>query len=1119
MNFDFLKDNKDFSRLYEFCNQAETFVISNPDISAVAGRKALESVVKSFYLAKYGSYPENATLFELLDDGCFASYLDDSLLSAVHLVRQIGNNGAHGEPVTRNEATKSLEALYYSVCEILNLLGVIHGYDKFDPSKCQKSEEKPSETVKEIDEKPSLNQADDFGKYRGNISDSVKLRAAINFTEAETRKVYIDSALKEAGWEVWPLEHAVKAGKASIEIEVHGMPTDSGVGYADYVLFDTDGKPLAVVEAKKASVDEVVGSKQAKLYANCLERAYGMRPVIYYTNGYRIMMVDGCGYPARRVFGFYTIDELHSLITRRSLSDITDMRVDSSISDRPFIQNAATAVCETFNKRHRKALLVMATGTGKTRCAISIVDILQRNRWVKRVLFLADRTALVTQAKRAFEKYLPNSSRCVLSENPEEKRDYDAKVVLSTYNTIANILDRGDRTLGVGHFDLIIIDECHRSVYNKYRAIFDYFDSLLIGLTATPREQVDASTYELFNLPKGEPTFYYDIDTAVQAGYLVYFRAIEKTTKLLKNGLKYDDLSEEEKEKYETLFGDPEQDEAPKELDGKLFYEHIINDQTIDLMLQTVMNEGLRVKSGEELGKTIIFAVNHFHAQKIVDRFKALYPEKGDDYCQLIDNYVKYAQTAIDDFSIKDKEPVIAVSVAMLDTGIDVPEVVNLVFFKRVYSKIKFWQMIGRGTRVCKDLDVVSPDWDFFVKNENEGKLENHRDKQGFYIFDFCDNFDFFRMNPDGRETKSALNLSQKIFNIKVELLYSLQSSEHQSNPMHKDYYEKTKKEMAKRVASLNRNLINVRHQLSYVDKYSDEKNWVCLSPLEVNEIKKQITYLIDPDGDDESSNIFDIWMFNIELAELEGDKDYSKAVQKVTTICQTLLDEKLSIPQVAEKKGILEKVTENAFWESIDIDQLERLREEVRDLIKYLDRDVRALIETNFEDEVIAKAGGPVIIGKFKNYKQRVIDYLTDNVNLPVIQKIQNLEQLNERDIADLETILWSTLGTKDEYQEAAGPMSVGVFVRSIVGLSREKVNSILSDYLHKYNFNSRQEEFLNEIVTFVLENGDISPDDLVDSEPFAHQDYTDIFSGNTKPVYAFVNLLHNSVNVSPRA
>lgn len=1121
MNFDFLKGNPDFKKLYHFCSEAENFVVSQPDISAASSRKALESVVKSFYKIKYGAYPENSTLFSLLEDGCFSSYLDDSLLSAVHLVRQIGNNAAHGEEISKLQSIKALEALYYSVCEILKLIGVVSDYKPFDPALCQPYQNNAEESVVGIDNKSADEEANaDLSKYKKNIEASAKLHASIDFTEEQTRKIYIDSALKEAGWEVWAYKNVNKPGKACIEIELSGMPNQSEVGYADYVLYDDDGTPLAVIEAKRTSKEEIVGSQQAKLYADLLEKTYHVRPVIYYTNGYKIMMVDGCGYPARRVYGYYTKAELHSLIIRRGLHSISNCRVNQAISDRPFIQNAVTSVAEAFNKKQRKALLVMATGTGKTRCAISVVDVLQRNGWAKRVLFLADRTALVTQAKRAFEKFLPHSSRCVLSEEDEANRDYDATIVFSTYNTMSNILDKGDRKMGIGHFDLIVIDECHRSVYNKYKAIFDYFDSLLSGLTATPREQVDASTYELFSLPKGEPTFFYDLDTAIAAGYLVPYLPIEKTTNLLKNGINYDELSDEEKERFENVIGDPESTDAPKKIDGKEFYERIINSDTIDSMLQTVMNQGLRVKSGEELGKTIIFAVNHTHAQKIVERFNILYPEKGDGYCKLIDNYVNYAQTLIDDFSIKDKEPVIAVSVAMLDTGVDVPEVLNLVFFKRVYSKIKFWQMIGRGTRVCKELDVMSPSKQYFLTHSNdENFVSNHRDKQGFYIFDFCGNFEFFRMNPDGREPSNALNLSQRIFNIKVDLIYALQSSEHQCNPMHKAYYDKTKEKLISIIGKFNTNLINVRNKLRYVDKYRREEAWQYLTVLDVREIKSQITPLVDPNGDDESSKIFDLWLFNIELAQIEGDKDYSRAVQRVTTICSALL-EKLSIPQIKQKQDVLEEARTDEFWDSIDIDKLEKLRGDVRDLIKFLERDVRGIIETNFSDFVIDKELGTTPKMQFKNYKDRVIDYLSENVGLPVIEKIRNLEQLNQQDIDDLESILWNKLGKKEEFDSISSGKSVAVFVRKIVGLSSEKINQVLNEYLQEYNFNSQQEEFLNEIVTFVKENGDIDASDLIFSDPFKNQEsYTDIFNDKVEPLYQFIGLIHNSVNISARA
>lgn len=1114
MNFDFLKDIDDFKKLYSYCHQAELAVYTAPSLSVVASRNALESLVKSFYIIKYGNYPENESLYDLITDGCFSSYLDDALLSSVHFVRKIGNDGAHGEEVPKKSAINVLRALQDVIKGLFSFLKVDIGKPIFDKKIYDEPNNNNPIPPYSVVPGSEPEKPEEIEKYKNGINASVKAKSSLDFTEAETRKTYIDIALNDAGWKVCETEGAIKAGMACVEIKLQGMPNAEGVGYADYVLFDDDGKPIAVIEAKKTSKDEIVGSQQAKLYADCIEKIYGVRPVIFYTNGYIIKMVDCAGYPPRRVYGFYTKDELHSLIVRRTLGNITNTRIDSSISDRYFIQNACTAVCESFNQKRRKALVVMATGTGKTRCAISIVDVLQKCNWVKHVLFLADRTALINQAKNAFSKHLPDSSICVLSNEKEESRDYNARIMLSTYQTMINLIDCEEKKFGVAKFDLIIVDECHRSVYNKYGAIFNYFDSLLLGLTATPREQVDSSTYELFNLPKGEPTFSYDYETAVKEGFLVDFHAFERTTKLLKSGLRYDELTKEEQEQYENLFAD-EDGNLPKQIDGEEFRKRIMNIDTIDNVLQTLMNEGMRANGGEKLGKTIIFAANHFHAEKIVDRFNTLYPELGGKgFCKLIDNYVNYAQTLIDDFSKKDVEPTIAVSVDMLDTGIDVPEVVNLVFFKRVFSKIKFWQMIGRGTRTCKELNVYSPSKEYFEKNDDSSPVISHQDKQGFYIFDFCDVFEFFRKNPDGREAKTALNLSQKIFELKLDMIFELQKAEHQGNAEHKAFYEKYKEECFNKVKKLNRSLINVKTSLKFVDKYSDIKAWDYIALLELKEMKKQLTPLIDANSDEEESKYFDLWIFNMELEEITGDKDYSKAIQKVTTICDALT-EKFSIPEVASKKDFIKEVMENDFWENVNLTKMEKVRNELRELIKFLGREVWTIIESNFQDSTIVKEGGSSPRPQFKNYKQRVIDYLCENSWKGAIYKVKNLIQLNNEDIKELEHILCDELGTKEDYDGICNKMSFGVFVRSIVGIDKEKIMSLMSEYQSQYNFNSRQQEFIHQIVDFVLENGDIVPDDLINTEPFKHQEYSDIFE-NTEPLYGFINLLHSSVYAS---
>ena len=1105
-NFDFLKELTDFQSLYVLCAKAEAKVIEEPSDSVFNARKALENLIKSFYIAKYGTLPFNADLFSLLTDPQFTTYFDESVISCAHFVRRVGNAGVHEEKVQPKAARGCLKALHEVVKNILLSMGACHEVAAFDNTVFQAHATPQSATVSA---QPATQEPDAkaLEKYKANIEHAIQLKTSIDFTEDETRKLYIDEALKEAGWQISSLPGAHTAGMAGIEIKLEGMPNKEGYGFADYVLFDDDGMPLAVIEAKKTSRDENVGSQQAKLYADCIEKKWRRRPIIFYTNGYATKIVDCAGYPARKVYGFYTKEELQSLLARRYQSAIKDMRVDKNISDRPFIQQAATAVCERFNQKARKALLVMATGTGKTRCAISIVDILQRAGWAKKVLFLADRTALVNQAANAFKKFLPASPLCVLSDENNNQRNFNARITLSTYPTMLNIINQEDKKYGIANFDLIILDECHRSIYNKYQAIFRYFDSLILGLTATPREQIEKSTYEVFDLPSGEPTFAYDYKTAVKEGFLVDFHAFERTTNILKNGLKYKDLSPEEKEQYETLF--TEEGTFPKEIDAKLFQKTILNQETIDRVLQTVMNEGLKIQGGDKLGKTIIFAYNHRHAEEIVNRFHLLYPEKGNDYCKLIDYSIGYSQTLIEEFSNPKSDFTIAVSVDMLDTGIDVPEVLNLVFFKRVFSQIKFWQMIGRGTRVCKNLDVFSPSRDYFEKGAAPVVMR-HNDKQGFYIFDFCDVFEFFRMNPDGKQPSTDLSLSQKLFELKLDLVCELQKQHHQENEEHKEFYQKYKSELISKISHFNKNLVNVKLALKYVDKYSVEKSWEYISLLEAKEIKKQLTPLIDSDDKDEDAKLFDCWLFNMELSELAGDKDYSKAIQKVTAISSALL-EKSTIPAIEAKKEFLSSLLQNNFWTTISLKKLEQVRQEVRTLLQYLDKTHREIITSNFTDFVLEKPSGPAPTPQFKDYRKRVEDYLIENVNQGVIAKIHNLEPLSEQDLEELQTILWQTLGTKEEYEQVANGLDLGVFVRQIVGVDREVISQLFNEYLSQYNFNSLQQEFLHLIVNFVLENGDIEPQDLQEA-PF--DNYMNIFT-DVEPLYNFVNRFHASISI----
>lgn len=1089
MNFDYLKSIDSLKDLYVFCKDAESFVLSRPDISAAQSRKALEYLVKLVYQLRNENVPQRSSLFELVSSEDFTNFINDaSMLNALHYIRKVGNIAIHDDEVSQKEALLSLKQLYIFTGELLIKLDLIKSYPLFDETKLIKTTEK-TPIVKDA----IINQ-DLVDNLRPIMNKQTTLGVGINISEAETRKLYIDLYLREAGWTVLDKDNVRLPEKAGIEIKVQGMPNNQGIGFVDYVLFGYDGKPLAIVEAKKTSVSPIKGKEQALLYARCLQKEYGYLPIVYYTNGYQIWIIDQLGYPARQIFGFHNIKELEYLMKLRQRGTISDLTIDESISDRPYQKMAITKVAETFNQNRRKALLVMATGTGKTRTAISLVELLTRNKWIKNVLFLADRTALVTQAKRNFNKLLPNYTISVLSDKDKEP-DLNARLVFSTYQTMINLIDGDDRTFGIGRFDLIIIDEAHRSIFNKYKAIFTYFDSLLVGLTATPRDEIERSTYSTFDLEEGVPTFHYEMEEAVRDHYLVGYTVLDRTTKFLKQGVKYSELSKEEKEEYEKTFLTPE-GELPTELSGADFFKKIYNDNTVDLVLQTLMNEGLKVNGGDLIGKTIIFAFNHVHAELIVKRFEKLYPKLGPEYCKLVDNYVTYAQSIIDSFSVRDKLPQIVVSVDMLDTGIDVPDVLNLVFFKRIYSKIKFVQMIGRGTR----------------KSDNIfGHLKH---KNQFYIFDFCDNFSFFEMNPQGRIVNQGYSMTQKVFQMKLDLLFELQKQEHQTNSFHKTYYEKIRTELYQTVRNFNRERILVRNSLPIVDKYSVESKWTYLSKYDIQEVKNNLTLLVDSDKDIESAKAFDLKVFYIMLSLFSEDVVAKKAIEQVVRISQALL-ERLSIPQVAEKKELLFEVTTQTYWNNINIEKLEHLRNELRYLIQYITDEV-GIYSTDFKDELIDQGTKDINIIDFKTYEEKVIDYLLSNDVNETIIKIKMLEKITADDLRELERILWQELGTKDDYFNVTKEENLAVFIRSIVGIEQEAINQKFAEYLNTNILSSKQQEFVKSIINYVQQNGDITKQDLVEKSPFSDFDVVGLFNDKIDILISVINNFHESILVA---
>ncbi|MGN1232911.1 MAG: DEAD/DEAH box helicase family protein [Candidatus Cryptobacteroides sp.] len=1104
-NFDYIKE-LGLNDLYRYCSAAEEYQAGHPDMCAVNARRALEYIVKAIYLMKNIAVPEKASLFELVDGEAFREFIgDDRVMMAVHYVRKVGNSAAHDGIVTRRESFFCLLNIYNVIGAILLKLKVVDNVKPFDKSLIPDDIEKSVIVPSSVNVKP----ADSI--VRNAPVEAVKSPEPVrevhcDISEAETRKMYIDLMLKEAGWEVLDTKGSIQPFKACIEVEVQGMPNAHETGYADYVLFGGDGLPLAVIEAKRTSVSPARGKHQAELYADCLEARYGRRPVIYYSNGFETWVIDGLGYPPRKLFGFHTADNLEWIIQQRGRADISDFSVKDNITDRHYQKMAIKAVCEHYNNKHRKALLVMATGTGKTRVAISLVDVLSRNGWVQNVLFLADRISLVGQAHKNFVKLLPNTTTCVLSDKGngnDDKKDLNARIIFSTYQTMINYIDTEEKQFSVGRFDLIIIDEAHRSIFGKYGAIFNYFDSMLIGLTATPRNEIDRSTYDIFEMEQGEPNFAYELEDAVADGYLVNYRGFKRGSLILKEGIRYSSLSEEEKRQLDVVWDyeqalkalEPDEDDYHRDIASNEIFNYVFNENTVDAVIQDLMENGLKVQSGERIGKSIIFASNHRHAELIVRRFNVLYPEYGPGFCVLIDNSVTYAQDLIDKFEIRDGEPQIAVSVDMLDTGIDVPDILNLVFFKRVKSKIKFMQMVGRGTRL------------------SEGVFGEGRDKECFCIFDWCNNFEYFEKNPDGKVLPPVQSLTERLFSIRTDIALHLQHQKYQEDDYCRSLHDSLKSGMREQVSSLSDSHVSVRAKWEAVSHFKDPASWTYISELDALTLKNDIAPLLPRNTLDENSKKFDILVLSIELGRLADDINAGKCIERVQLIAEKLQD-KATLPQVQAKMSTIKEVLSPVSWEDVSLRWLEKVREDLRDLMKFLAGNGGKWFVVDIDDTISYDGESTGIMPRV-SYRQRVMDYLLANRDIAVLGKIRNLEQLSGEDINELEKVFWEELGSKEEYNRFTSGMScganIGAYVRSQIGVDRKVAMRRFSEFISDAALNAEQEDFLTSIIQYVCENGDISKEIVVNEAPFDER--LSVFSLYMVPLAKYIDNLHNVI------
>jgi type I restriction enzyme, R subunit len=1089
-NFGFLQ--AEWPELFESATKAEALVHTDARTACFYARRSLELAVA--WLFKHDGnlkLPYQDNLSALIYEPTFKDTVGAAIHAKARIIKDLGNRAVHTTKiVSPYDSLVAVRELFH-VCFWIARNYARHAQPPdqlaFDPNQLPKAPQVPHQTLAQL-QQLSAQLTEKDAKLEELITDKLaldvelqRLRAEIaevkkkneatpdqhNYSEAETRDYFIDLLLKEAGWAL--------DQERDREFPVTGMPNEKGEGFVDYVLWGDNGKPLGLVEAKRTKRDARVGQQQAKLYADCLERQFGQRPVIFYSNGYEHWIWDDHNYPPRPVQGFYKKPELELLVQRRETRlPLAASEIDSKIVERFYQSRAIRRISEAFEKDHdRKTLIVMATGAGKTRTVVALCDLLMRCNWVKRVLFLADRVALVKQAVNAFKGHLPASSPV----NLVTEKDTEGRVYVSTYPTMMRLIDEsveGQRRFGIGHFDLVIIDEAHRSVYQKYRSIFEYFDSFLVGLTATPKDEVDRNTYNLFELETGVPTDNYGLDEAVRDGFLVPAKSVSVPLKFQREGILYNQLSEEEKEEWDALEWN-EEGEIPERVEAAAVNKWLFNKDTVDKVLEHLMTRGAKVANGDRLGKTIVFAKNHDHAVFIAERFDANYPQFKGAFARVIDFQVEYAQSLIDDFSNPAKAPHIAISVDMLDTGIDIPEVLNLVFFKLVRSKTKFWQMVGRGTRLRPDL------------------FGPGRDKECFYIFDYCQNLEFFSQNPEATEGAAGESLGKRLFKARVELIAALDKDFGSGNKEEKntELRQDTAEFLRSQVAAMNVNNFIVRPKRKLVERYADARSWEKL------EMEQQIELATDVAGlpselidDDQEAKQFDLLMLRLQLAVLEHEPSFDRLRKQVVEIAG-LLEEAATIPMIQQQLEMIQEIQTDEFWQDVTTPILENVRKRLRSLVKLIEKGKRVTVYTDFQDtigdESAMELPGFGAGTDFERFRAKARQFLKVHEDHGAIHKLRFNEPLTAPDIHELEKMLVEAgAGTSDDINRAKEEnFRLGLFLRSLVGLDREAAKRSFDAFLLGKKPTANQIEFINLIVDHLTQRGWMEPALLYES-PF---------------------------------
>ncbi|MEP0357405.1 DEAD/DEAH box helicase family protein [Paraglaciecola sp.] len=1086
MNFEFLKPENE--TLANLGGLAEAVLFIDPGSALTRARSFAEELTKAIYKEERLPRVPRAGFYDLVKNPVFEDCVNKSLIHQINYLRILGNDPAHGATGdlrnaqfalgTAHQLATYMAVKYYGKSQnniptfqdipdptqkLSQLNKSVSAYEKDLKKQQEELERVVAELEKERIKNATKIEAPSTAEQARRKQQSQSVADSLQWNEAKTRTLMIDAMLLQAGWDVSDPEQVGQ------EFEVAFPNNPSGKGYVDYVLWGDNGQPLAVVEAKKSGNTSLhAGREQARLYAQALEDMGYQSPVIFYSNGYETFIWDDKQYNTYRpVYGFYSKDSLDYLIYQRAYRNkkLEQHNPNLKIADRPYQIEAIKTVGAHFQNQRRKALIIQATGTGKTRVSIALAELLLRTGWAKRVLFLCDRKELRTQADDAFKQNLPSEPRCVIGET--NKIDQSARIYIATYPGMMNRFAQ----LDVGFFDLIVADESHRSIYNKYRDLFDYFDALQVGLTATPVKFISRNTFDIFDCESTDPTFEFGLDAAInnEPPYLVPFKVKDLTTEFLRDGIHYNDLSGEQKSQLEEDLGEEEAKKTT--IAGKDIGRKIFSKKTDKIILENLINNGIKDETGSLIGKTIIFAQRQEHAEHLEKMFCQLYPQYGNKVCKVIHNKVPHVESLIKEFKKADNEFRIAISVDMLDTGIDVPEVVNLVFAKTVRSFVKFWQMIGRGTRLRPNL---------FGAGLN---------KSEFYIFDHYGNFEFFEQEYVEPSDLGSKSLLQTTFEARVALAKSALERNHASA------FDTAISQIKADINDLPDQSIAVRRNLRLVHELQQTDLLTKLSGKTQHDLETTIAPLMSARVlRDKHASAFDRLIANTAKCFIE---EASCLADNQTELLKQIDLLAVNIQAVRQKDKAIEKIRSSEFWQSLALEDLEWARQELRGIMKYKKpktgpSDYTPVTKTidgeihEFEREVKISGADEAMI-----YRRRLKSILDSMVAAnPILKKIHDGEPVNKNELKTLtSTILTAHPGVSLEtlnefYGRTADELQLTI--RELIGLDAAAIESHFKAFLHEHgNLTAKQVQFMNLLKNYIAQNGSILLDTLYDA-PF---------------------------------